>query len=200
MGQRHHSLKFMPGKFVFPGGRVEPQDYLASIGSRDAGADPVDKLLRHDQPAARIPSGLYALAHAALRETQEETGIVIGSGAETPESPSLRRRISRASRSWPARSPRRAGRAASIRGFSSSPPTASPSGPRSSTANSSPWNGLRMAEARQQDLPSITRMMLDDLDARIAAPARCVTRKRQSRSISCAAPVSTAGCFDFVPT
>lgn len=34
MGQRHHGLKFMPGKFVFPGGRVEPKDYLAGTGAK----------------------------------------------------------------------------------------------------------------------------------------------------------------------
>jgi len=26
LGRRHHGHKFMPGKFVFPGGRVEPID------------------------------------------------------------------------------------------------------------------------------------------------------------------------------
>lgn len=79
MGQRHHGLKFMPGKFVFPGGRVEPKDYLATVGCAMPKAT-AEKLLR----AVRGPlhrQRAYALAHAALRETQEETGIVIGSGA-----------------------------------------------------------------------------------------------------------------------
>ena len=26
LGKRHHGHKFMPGKFVFPGGRVDPAD------------------------------------------------------------------------------------------------------------------------------------------------------------------------------
>src|SRR5579875_3738061 len=26
LGRRHHGHKFMPGKFVFPGGRLEPHD------------------------------------------------------------------------------------------------------------------------------------------------------------------------------
>ncbi len=28
LGKRHHGHKFMPGKFVFPGGRLEPNDRL----------------------------------------------------------------------------------------------------------------------------------------------------------------------------
>src|SRR6185437_16224648 len=31
LGRRHHGHKFMPGKFVFPGGRIEPHDAAMSI-------------------------------------------------------------------------------------------------------------------------------------------------------------------------
>ena len=31
MGRRHHGSKFMPGKFVFPGGRVDPADRRVAI-------------------------------------------------------------------------------------------------------------------------------------------------------------------------
>ncbi len=33
LGRRHHGHKFMPGKFVFPGGRLEPHDAAMSIVS-----------------------------------------------------------------------------------------------------------------------------------------------------------------------
>ncbi|MBV9906848.1 MAG: NUDIX hydrolase, partial [Hyphomicrobiales bacterium] len=37
MGKRHPGHKFMPGKFVFPGGRVEPEDRrMAATGALDA--------------------------------------------------------------------------------------------------------------------------------------------------------------------
>src|SRR5260370_34465881 len=36
MGRRHHGHKFMPGKFVFPGGRVEAHDrYVPVAGELD---------------------------------------------------------------------------------------------------------------------------------------------------------------------
>src|SRR5580692_11499004 len=37
LGRRHHGHKFMPGKYVFPGGRVEPGD------QRMATARPLDR-------------------------------------------------------------------------------------------------------------------------------------------------------------
>src|SRR5213082_1302342 len=33
LGKRHASHKFMPGKFVFPGGRVDPADKLMPVAS-----------------------------------------------------------------------------------------------------------------------------------------------------------------------
>src|ERR1700694_2547398 len=34
MGRRHHGHKFMPGKFVFPGGRVETHDRYVPVAGR----------------------------------------------------------------------------------------------------------------------------------------------------------------------
>ncbi len=75
MGRRHDGHKFMPGKFVFPGGAVEPGDRRMSV----AGAlDPVveAKLLAKTRHAS--PDFARALALAALRETFEETGLALG--------------------------------------------------------------------------------------------------------------------------
>ena len=44
MGKRHHGLKFMAGKFVFPGGRIEPDDRRMPTGSELD--PPVARLLR----------------------------------------------------------------------------------------------------------------------------------------------------------
>ena len=33
LGKRHHGHKFMPGKFVFPGGRLESADRLMPVAS-----------------------------------------------------------------------------------------------------------------------------------------------------------------------
>jgi 8-oxo-dGTP pyrophosphatase MutT (NUDIX family) len=75
MGRRHNSHKFMPGKFVFPGGRVE------EIDQRVTAATPLDgrieaRLMQNVQdPSAERARG-YALA--AIREVFEETGLVLG--------------------------------------------------------------------------------------------------------------------------
>lgn len=76
MGQRRLDLVFMPGKYVFPGGRVDAADKgLETIDElRDAD---VQKLLvdMRDVPS---PGRARAIALAAIRETFEETGIVVG--------------------------------------------------------------------------------------------------------------------------
>lgn len=75
MGKRHAGHKFMPGKFVFPGGRLDPADRRMSV----AGALPSpieEKLLARMQRPS--PGKARALALAAIRETFEETGLLIG--------------------------------------------------------------------------------------------------------------------------
>jgi len=34
MGRRHHGHKFMPGKFVFPGGRVDAADQYVPVAGK----------------------------------------------------------------------------------------------------------------------------------------------------------------------
>ena len=75
MGKRNPRSKFMPGKFVFPGGAVEPADRRMSI------AGPLDEvveqklLLRTGRSSSDYARGL---ALAAIRETFEETGLALG--------------------------------------------------------------------------------------------------------------------------
>jgi 8-oxo-dGTP pyrophosphatase MutT (NUDIX family) len=80
LGRRHANHKFMPGKFVFPGGRIEAGDFLMPA-VRDLPDAAVEKLGKHVGTKAIKPR---SLALAALRETFEETGIVLGEKAALP--------------------------------------------------------------------------------------------------------------------
>jgi 8-oxo-dGTP pyrophosphatase MutT (NUDIX family) len=81
LGRRHHGHKFMPGKFVFPGGRVEPHD--RRMASVTAIAPQVEARLMQDvqRPSAEKARGLVL---AAIRETFEETGILLGTKSREP--------------------------------------------------------------------------------------------------------------------
>ncbi|HRP79167.1 MAG TPA: NUDIX domain-containing protein [Aquamicrobium sp.] len=73
MGRRHMRHAFMPGKFVFPGGRTDPADSRVPVV---AGLHPQveSKLagIRTSTTRAR------AIALSAIRETYEEAGLLIG--------------------------------------------------------------------------------------------------------------------------
>ncbi len=71
MGQRGASAVFMPSKYVFPGGGVDPSDRIAP---RRGLLSPLcaDRLRAHPLDAAPDPD---TLATAALREMVEETGL-----------------------------------------------------------------------------------------------------------------------------
>ncbi|MEP3298145.1 NUDIX hydrolase [Tateyamaria sp.] len=66
MGQRGKHAAFMPNKYVFPGGAVDPEDAQATLPGK---------------PSATCQSRLGdkgpALLAAALRETWEETGLTL---------------------------------------------------------------------------------------------------------------------------
>jgi 8-oxo-dGTP pyrophosphatase MutT (NUDIX family) len=75
LGRRHHGHKFMPGKFVFPGGRVEPLD--RRMASASGIAPQVEaRLMQSMQRPSREKARGFVLA--AIRETFEETGILLG--------------------------------------------------------------------------------------------------------------------------
>jgi 8-oxo-dGTP pyrophosphatase MutT (NUDIX family) len=75
LGKRHARHKFMPGKFVFPGGRVDSADRRMPVArSLDPGAEA--NLLK--RLARASPARARAFALAAIRETFEETGLVLG--------------------------------------------------------------------------------------------------------------------------
>jgi 8-oxo-dGTP pyrophosphatase MutT (NUDIX family) len=78
MGCRNAGMAFMANKYVFPGGRMDPGDQRIPVA--------------HDlRPSvmALVAKGITTarargLALAAVRETFEETGILVGERAQTP--------------------------------------------------------------------------------------------------------------------
>jgi len=71
MGQRGHDAAFMPGKFVFPGGAIDPNDADVPILSPDA--------TNTERLAEGSDIAPDTLAAAAIRELWEETGQIVGS-------------------------------------------------------------------------------------------------------------------------
>lgn len=74
MGKRNPADPFMPGKYVFPGGRLDPEDRRMNVAGALPG--PVEDRLARIAPSS--PTLPRALALAAIRETFEETGVLVG--------------------------------------------------------------------------------------------------------------------------
>jgi 8-oxo-dGTP pyrophosphatase MutT (NUDIX family) len=72
MGQRSRGHVFMPDKWVFPGGRVEASDARAPAAAELL----ADEERRLGEGGVRRCARAFALA--AVRETFEETGLVVG--------------------------------------------------------------------------------------------------------------------------
>jgi 8-oxo-dGTP pyrophosphatase MutT (NUDIX family) len=180
MGKRHHGHKFMPGKFVFPGGRIEPADRAMVCANALPAASEQKLMARVQRPS---PLKARALALAAIRETFEETGLALGSldhGAPDapPEGPwrdfathgvfpDLERMQFIARAITPPRRPKRfdtrffAADAAAI--------AAQIDGIVHDGAELTELTWVTLKEARALDLPSITQVILKELEARIAA-------------------------------
>lgn len=79
MGERHGASAFMPNRYVFPGGRLDPEDYRIRPA---APLNPVSAT-RLARCRATGPRKSIALALAAIRETFEESGLRIASPAQT---------------------------------------------------------------------------------------------------------------------
>ena len=75
MGRRHHGHKFLPGKYVFPGGRVEKSDRRVPVTGE---LDPLveSRLLQRVRNPGRAKARAFAVA--AIREAGEETGLLLG--------------------------------------------------------------------------------------------------------------------------
>jgi 8-oxo-dGTP pyrophosphatase MutT (NUDIX family) len=81
LGRRHHGHAFMPGKYVFPGGRVERADrHAAAATSLDRRVEA--RLMQEVRHPSAEKSRSFALA--AIREMFEETGLVLGTRMDGP--------------------------------------------------------------------------------------------------------------------
>lgn len=86
MGKRHQAHAFMPNLFVFPGGKVDKADSRVKPAS-DFHPEVQAKLLlqMRGKPS---PGRARALGMAAVRETFEETGLLIGTAGAEPSTSS----------------------------------------------------------------------------------------------------------------
>lgn len=80
MGKRHARHTFMPNLYVFPGGVVDAADSRLKLPPNDntniSGLN--QNLLLHDMKGPKTASRARALVLAAIRETFEETGYIVG--------------------------------------------------------------------------------------------------------------------------
>jgi len=178
MGRRHHGHKFMPGKFVFPGGRVEAHDRYVPVGGE---LDPSveSRLMQRLRRPSRIRARVLAVA--AIREASEETGLLLGTKvasvpkfpdgwnafAEAGVQPSLDELHFIARAITPPHRPRRFDTrffAADARAIAHR--VEGIIGPDAELVELI-W--VPIAAAKELDLPSITHVVLVDLEARIAA-------------------------------
>lgn len=81
LGRRHHGHKFMPGKYVFPGGRVERADRRMSVATALDRRVEARLMKEVRYPSAEKSRGFPL---AAIREVFEETGLVLGTKADRP--------------------------------------------------------------------------------------------------------------------
>lgn len=74
--RRAPSMRFAPGMYVFPGGSVDPRDADHQIGWTGPAPSVWARLLRTSEPLAR------SLVCAAVRETFEESGVLLAGASE----------------------------------------------------------------------------------------------------------------------
>jgi 8-oxo-dGTP pyrophosphatase MutT (NUDIX family) len=179
LGKRHHAHKFMPGKFVFPGGRLEPNDRLMPVATP---LNPFTEqyLMRNVKRPSTARAKAFALA--AIRETFEETGLILGAPlggvASAPDGPwadfakagfypdlSSLHFVARAI--TPSRRPRRF----DTRFFAVDASTIAHKVDNVIHPDAElvelVW--MPISEARSLDMPTITGVVLQELEARVAA-------------------------------
>jgi 8-oxo-dGTP pyrophosphatase MutT (NUDIX family) len=178
LGKRHQRHKFMPGRFVFPGGRVDPVDRVMPV-ARPLNPHAQANLMKRLQRASAAKAQAFALA--SIRETFEETGLLIGASssevANVPPGPwtafaeakllpdlgdlhFIGRAIT------PPGRPRRF----DARFFTTDASAVAHriEGVTGPDAELTELVWMTLAEAKQLDMPAVTGVMLEELDARIA--------------------------------
>lgn len=179
LGRRHARHKFMPGKFVFPGGRVEAADGDVPVAGEFDAAIAARLAARMRRPS---PRKARAFAIAAIRETFEETGLMLGrAGAAWPGSPPTEWAAFAAQRVRPdlglvhliarAITPPRRPKRFDTRFFAVDAQAIAGrvEGVVGPDAELVELVWLPLSEAEQLDMPPITKAVLGELEHRIAA-------------------------------
>jgi 8-oxo-dGTP pyrophosphatase MutT (NUDIX family) len=179
LGRRRMDMVFMPGRYVFPGGRVDPADKQIPVED-DLRSSDLKKLMvaMKGKPSA---TRARALALAAVRETFEEAGLLIGAplGSDPPPNaqtwatffaagyrPALGRLTFFARAITPPGRPRRFdSRFFCVEAEAIVHRAKIEDGELSDLE----WHSI--SQARSLELPNITRVVLEDLGERIAAGA-----------------------------
>ncbi|MCL4765889.1 MAG: NUDIX hydrolase [Hyphomicrobiaceae bacterium] len=181
MGRRRMDQVFLPGKYVFPGGGVDASD--RSVESADELRPAEIAKLLIDMKGGPSPTRARALGLAAIRETFEEAGLLIGAPAQGPATPidvpgwsdffacGYRPKLGALSLFARAITPPGRPRRYDTRFFCV---TADEIGHRIETSDGelSGLHWLTIDEARSLDLPAITRVVLEDLTDHLKAAQR----------------------------
>jgi 8-oxo-dGTP pyrophosphatase MutT (NUDIX family) len=177
LGKRHTGLKFMPGKFVFPGGRLDPTDKAMPIATP---LDPQAEMRLMQRFHKASPVRARALALAAVRETFEETGLLLGQSGEAAKPPAgawsefARHRVLPDLRNIhfvgraitpPGRLRRFDARFFTMDASAIAHRVEGVTGPDAELVELV-W--MPLTEAKQLDMPAVTGVMLEELDGRIA--------------------------------
>lgn len=184
MGRRAPGHVFMASKWVFPGGRIDRSDFTAASAA-DLSPDAARRL-EGELPARRA----RALALTAVRETFEETGLILGRPAPV------------AGVAGPWREYRQAGALPDLSVLTYIARAITPPGrtrrfdarffmaPAEALLSPEPTAGsgeldeivwLPLDQARALDLPAITRFVLGELAERLEQPDRPVPFVRMVR-------------------
>jgi 8-oxo-dGTP pyrophosphatase MutT (NUDIX family) len=174
LGKRHMKHAFMPGKYVFPGGRTDPADSRVPVTS---GLHPAEEARIAGRGARASSTRARAIALSAVRETYEEAGILLGNAGKFTSAragwegfathgvaPSL------ANLRFVARAITPPGR---VRRFDTRFLAAWRSDAALQLPEGGPTNELEelvwlpIADAREADIPLITRTVLGDLETRL---------------------------------
>ncbi len=184
MGRRAAGHVFMASKWVFPGGRIDRADFTAASAT-----DP------HPDTAAALhreltPRRARALLLTAVRETFEETGLILGASAP-PASVAGPWREFRAAGALPdlaalsyvarAITPPGRSRRFDARFFLTDADALLAPEPTAGSGELDEIAWLPLADARALDLPSITRFVLAEVADRLDHPDRPIPFVRMIR-------------------
>lgn len=174
MGQRGKAAAFMPSKFVFPGGAIDPQDHEVEA------AAPLDPVII-EKLAVRAEAALApVLALAAIRELWEEAGLALSCDGEAPSAPpsewaafygaGFRPNAACLSLIFRAITPPGRPRRFDARFFLADATSVAGDPDDFSRASDelSHLSWLTLADARKLDLPFITEVVLAEIDARLS--------------------------------